>query len=242
MGALRSTLDRIFDRLAVRSPSCRRGAVLAALAVPALVTGLVVTVHSGDTLSGLAAQYCGAAHANDWTGIYAANRQVIGSDPNLIEPGQQLTIKCDDPPQFLKLGSASSQPDSGGRVWDVTYGYPNYCGDGDGDGWDISCPARHAAPVSSAVTVSSGRVSPPAVYAGSGAMQQCIISRESGGNSQIWNASGHYGLYQFSYSTWVAHGGSPVLFGHASVADQNAVFAATVAADGYSDWAPYDGC
>lgn len=83
---------------------------------------------------------------------------------------------------------------------------------------------------------------PAAHYTGSSAMQECIIRAESGGNSQIWNASGHYGLYQFSEQTWTAHGGNPADFGHASVAEQNAVFAQTVADDGYSDWTPYDGC
>lgn len=91
----------------------------------------------------------------------------------------------------------------------------------------------HAAPVTVTAHVSAGS------YSG---RQACIISRESGGNSQIWNATGHYGLYQFSYSTWVAHGGIAADFGHASVAEQNQVFYATVAVDGYSDWAPYDGC
>jgi LysM repeat protein len=81
-----------------------------------------------------------------------------------------------------------------------------------------------------------------ATYHGSGAMQQCIIARESGGNPNIWNATGHWGLYQFSYSTWVAHGGIPADFGHAGIAEQNQIFFNTVAADGYSDWAPYDGC
>jgi hypothetical protein len=76
---------------------------------------------------------------------------------------------------------------------------------------------------------------------GSG-MQACIIARESGGNPNVMNASGHYGLYQFSYSTWVASGGNGADFGHASVAEQNRVFANAVAARGYSDWTPYDGC
>lgn len=75
-----------------------------------------------------------------------------------------------------------------------------------------------------------------------GSVQACIISRESGGNPNIFNASGHYGLYQFSYSTWVGSGGAAADFGHASVAEQNQVFANAVAARGYSDWAPYDGC
>ena len=104
--------------------------------------------------------------------------------------------------------------------------------------------AAHPVTVARIVTPahSSQAVASPVTYQGSSSVQQCIISRESGGNSQIWNASGHYGLYQFSYGTWVAHGGNGADFGHASVAEQNQVFANTVAADGYSDWAPYDGC
>lgn len=104
-------------------------------------------------------------------------------------------------------------------------------------------PAPAPAQVSPATAhAGAGSYLPSGRYTGSGAMQQCIIRAESGGNSQIWNASGHYGLYQFSYSTWVGHGGSPSAFGHASVAQQNQVYFNTVAADGYSDWTPYDGC
>ena len=79
-------------------------------------------------------------------------------------------------------------------------------------------------------------------YSGSGSMERCIIRAESGGNSQVMNSSGHYGLYQFSYSTWVGSGGSGGSFGHASVAEQQRVFHNAVAARGYSDWTPYDGC
>jgi hypothetical protein len=211
------------------------------MAVPALVTGLMVTVHSGNTLSGIAAQYCGG-QANDWTGIYASNRNVIGSNPNLILPGQKLKVECSDPPQLLKLGSNNSS----GKTWGVTYGDPNYCGDGDNDGYDVACQSNHTghAVTSDPAPVKVDAVAPAmaSTYHGSGSMQQCIISRESGGNSQIWNASGHWGLYQFSSSTWAAHGGNPADFGHAGVAEQNSVYYATVAADGYSDWSPYDGC
>jgi Transglycosylase-like domain len=56
------------------------------------------------------------------------------------------------------------------------------------------------------------------------------------------NSSGHYGLYQFSYSTWVAYGGAPSEFGDASVAEQNAVFATAMSEGGEDNWAPYDGC
>jgi hypothetical protein len=212
MGALRSTLDRLFDQYVARSTPRHRGALFAALAVPAIVTGLVVTVHPGNTLSGLAAQYC-HGQVNDWTGIYQANRATIGANPNLILPGQKLAIKCDDPKQLLALGSSgvgSSQPTS-----------------------NQSGPSVGSAPAPAPVAVT---------YTGSGAMQQCIISRESGGQVNIWNASGHYGLYQFSAGTWAASGGNPADFGNASAAEQTQVFYNAVAARGYSDWAPYDGC
>lgn len=77
---------------------------------------------------------------------------------------------------------------------------------------------------------------------GDSAFQACVIARESGGNSQVMNASGHYGLYQFSASTWAAYGGNPADFGHASVAEQNQVFENAIAAGGQSNWSLYDGC
>jgi len=46
------------------------------------------TIRPGDTLSGIAARF-GIA---DWRKLYQANKGVIGSDPNLILPGQVLTI------------------------------------------------------------------------------------------------------------------------------------------------------
>jgi hypothetical protein len=76
----------------------------------------------------------------------------------------------------------------------------------------------------------------------SNAMQACIIARESGGNAQVMNSTGHYGLYQFSFSTWVAAGGSRALFGNASASYQTSIFWAAVKLWGYSPWTPYDGC
>jgi Transglycosylase-like domain/LysM domain len=91
-----------------------------------------------------------------------------------------------------------------------------------------------AAPVAATTTAESA--------APAGSFQQCVISRESGGNAQVMNGSGHYGLYQFSLSTWIAAGGNPADFGHASAAEQNQVFARAYAQSGTSPWAPYDGC
>jgi LysM repeat protein len=75
-----------------------------------------------------------------------------------------------------------------------------------------------------------------------GSFGSCVIARESGGNSQVMNSSGHYGLYQFSESTWVAYGGSAADFGHASAGEQNQVFANAIARGGQSNWSAYDGC
>lgn len=45
------------------------------------------TVKSGDTLSGIANKY-----GTTWQNIYNNNKDIIGSNPNLIKPGQVLKI------------------------------------------------------------------------------------------------------------------------------------------------------
>ncbi|NEB02133.1 transglycosylase family protein [Streptomyces sp. SID13726] len=45
------------------------------------------TVRSGDTLSTIA-----AGHGTTWQKVYAANKAVIGADPDLIVPGQSLEL------------------------------------------------------------------------------------------------------------------------------------------------------
>ncbi|KKM27187.1 hypothetical protein LCGC14_1577300, partial [marine sediment metagenome] len=46
------------------------------------------TVQSGDSLGAIARKYDGVT----WQQIYEANKALIGVDPNLIQPGQVLTI------------------------------------------------------------------------------------------------------------------------------------------------------
>jgi Tfp pilus assembly protein FimV len=103
-------------------------------------------------------------------------------------------------------------------------------------------PAATVTVVPSAAPVTEPVAEQAAYSEPGGSFQQCVISRESGGDAQVMNGSGHYGLYQFSYSAWVAAGGNPADFGNASVAEQNQVFATAYAEDGTSPWAPYDGC
>jgi nucleoid-associated protein YgaU len=50
------------------------------------------TVKAGDTLSAIALHFYGDGTEPSWKKIYDANKAVIGNDPNLIKPGEQLTI------------------------------------------------------------------------------------------------------------------------------------------------------
>ena len=110
----------------------------------------------------------------------------------------------------------------------------------------LTVPAKPAkipsAPASSGPSYSSAAATETTYSGASGSFQACVIAAESGGNPQVMNSSGHYGLYQFSASTWAEYGGNPADFGHASVAEQNQVFENAIAAGGESNWAPYDGC
>lgn len=46
-------------------------------------------VKSGDTLSGIAQKF---NYGGGWQALYHANRGVIGSNPNVIHPGQRLKV------------------------------------------------------------------------------------------------------------------------------------------------------
>ena len=123
-----------------------------------------------------------------------------------------------------------------------------------GEGQVLKVPALPAKIPAAPSQAAPGPVAAPAAgpatsvvsssYSGgaSSSFESCVIARESGGNAQVMNSSGHYGLYQFSESTWVAYGGSASDFGHASPAEQHQVFANAVAQGGQSNWSPYDGC
>ncbi|MBF9251801.1 LysM peptidoglycan-binding domain-containing protein [Pontibacter sp. 172403-2] len=50
----------------------------------------VYTVQSGDSLSKIAQKLYG--DANSWHKLYEANKDKIGDNPDLIRPGQRLTV------------------------------------------------------------------------------------------------------------------------------------------------------
>jgi LysM repeat protein len=171
-------------------------------------------VKSGDTLASIAQQlYQSSAY---WPTLYAANHAAISS-ADAITAGQVLTV----PAKPAKVPSAPQVP--------------------------VSSSAQTASSSAASDTAQSAPVQTTARSASSStgsssSFQACVIAAESGGNAQVMNSSGHYGLYQFSAATWAAYGGNPADFGHASVAEQNRVFDNAIAAGGESNWAPYDGC
>ncbi|MFI1204772.1 transglycosylase family protein [Streptomyces sp. BHT-5-2] len=50
-------------------------------------SGDTYTVKAGDTLAKIA-----KAHGTNWKALYAANKSVVGGNPNLIFPGQKLSV------------------------------------------------------------------------------------------------------------------------------------------------------
>lgn len=76
----------------------------------------------------------------------------------------------------------------------------------------------------------------------SGSVANCIRAHENGGSYGRSGNATHFGAYQFDRSTWAANGGNPADWGSASSAEQDRVFANTVASSGYSAWTPFDGC
>ena len=242
-------------------------AALAVLATPAHHHHPpVVTVHAGQTLSGIAASYCPSAE--DYPGLARASGI---RNPDRIEPGQAVTVVCSThgPHSGVAATLTSATGRRGHRAyagrhrsdtsghhdqWDGNTQYG--CGDGDGDGaHDTPCSVAFpgtASPARSGTVSYAGRhrhhrhrtytaSSGGSVTPGS-SFEACVIARESGGNSQVMNSSGHYGLYQFSASTWQAYGGSASSFGNASASEQRRIFLNAIAQGGQSNWSPYDGC
>jgi LysM repeat protein len=190
---------------------------------PALPTRY--TIRSGDSLSAIAKHFYGNPDA--WPVLYWANHSHIRW-ANVIEAGQVLKVPVKPariprapsllaPPAPAPVRAAPQAAPAARSSYSSSY-----------------VPARAAARTVTTSTYSGGTPG--------GSFGACVVARESGGNSQVMNSSGHYGLYQFSASTWAAYGGNPGDFGHASVAEQNQVFATALARGGQSNWSPYDGC
>src|SRR5437764_14498558 len=79
------------------------------LVLPGRMAPARYTVVSGDTLAGIAAAL---AVRGGWPALYAANRRVIGPDPNTIRPGTVLTVRR----------PAAPSPPAGPSWWPIMTG------------------------------------------------------------------------------------------------------------------------
>ena len=163
-------------------------------------TGSKYTVKAGDTLSGIAAL---KKVEGGWQVLYKANVSVVGSNPNLIKPGQVLTVPQATIKYTVKTGDnltriAAKYKVSGG--WKALYeankekigSNPNFIL----PGWVLTIPGGTSAPVTLSKPTTptppaaAGYVAPLA--AGSYVKGDNLIVGYGGSMSR--SAGGHSGL------------------------------------------------
>jgi LysM repeat protein len=172
------------------------------------------TVHPGDSLSAIAQSQC--HYASDWTGIYAASHAVVGGNPDLIEPGQRLTVRCS---QDATVAADYRKAHASVPVIVVAHDSAqahlpgSIAGDSDSDGGGNQSGSSQspAQLVSTPSSSSSGCYDPSGVLsdaqvamvwncAGGSSSQDsnaiAITACESGHNTHAYNPSGATGLFQ----------------------------------------------
>jgi LysM repeat protein len=178
-------------------------------------------------------------------GVIAAV-SLSGHSSVTVQPGQTLSgIAASHGAALSAVEAANPQISNpnliyaGETVYVAPGGYVPGDGDRDADDGEATS-ATGEAPQAPAPVTSPG--STGSVTGTPGSYQQCVITRESGGNPRAVNASsGAGGLYQFLPSTWAALGYSG-LPQDAPVSVQNQAFKRLYAQDGTSPWSPSDGC
>jgi hypothetical protein len=198
-------------------------------------------VRSGDSLSRISARFCGTAA--DFPSLAAASGI---ANPNLIYPGQSITLNCHAPvpaPAPAPAHTTAHAHPAHGHTRPARHARH------DGHSDDHTRPAgRHKAPGRHARHSEHRHARQPSHVGteGMAAFEACVISRESGGNPRAVNpSSGAGGLFQFLPSTWAGLGYASAYPGGAQTAPvsvQEAAFAKLYAEAGTSPWAPYDGC
>lgn len=193
-----------------------------------------VVVQSGDWLSKIAKTYhVTLPDLESWNPETKA-------DPDLIWPGERIAVVLHGPhspvgwtpsgyvgkhrPAAPSASTGGSEPEDGLSGSSTPSGPPSHTSSGSGGS-------------------SSGSGNSGSHSAADLTFQACVIRAESGGDAQIWNGSGHWGLYQFSASTWAYYGGDPARFGNADAAYQTEIFWNVMATGNwYGTWGEWDGC
>jgi murein DD-endopeptidase MepM/ murein hydrolase activator NlpD len=105
-GAGKRTAERTTAQQAAPKKAATSAADVRAHSTPQSRAGTaeMYTVVRGDTLSGIAGE---EQVRGGWRGLYAANRRTIGTDPDLILPGQRLDLRAKAPAGGAPADTAS---------------------------------------------------------------------------------------------------------------------------------------
>lgn len=180
-------------------------------------------VRAGDTLSLIAKRLYGSSKVSHWTAIYWSNRGQI-KYANLIYTGQLLSIPALTP--HAPAAPANMSPPAPKPVTVRV---------------QSDDPDSGSTESSSAQQTHTSSNAPTSGYQAPWSFQECVKMHENGG-SYSWDTGNGGGAYQFLFSTWVAAGGAPSMYGSASPGYQDAVFEEAYKLWGTSPWSPYDGC
>ena len=162
-------------------------------------------VRSGDTLSSIASHFYGKS--GDWQWLYHVNHKTM-SDPNVIYPGQVLTVPADAPANYTlpaaEAPATTSSAQHGG--YRPRHAAPARSGDNDRGSSSASAPATvsRGATLTSAGTYSCGGLESLWERAGGSAGEAVkaasIAMAESGGNPNAISPTNDYGLWQINGS------------------------------------------
>jgi LysM repeat protein len=177
------------------------------------------TVHSGDTLSAIAAHEYG--RAADWPTVWWANRHRV-KNPSLITTGQRLTLPASGAvaPWLARAATAAIPAAAPAQP--------------------TSAPASSApaADPASAPASSAPAAAPAPAASSSGVNWSAIAACESGGNWSADTGNGFYGGLQFTEGTWLGYGGGQYASSAnlATPSEQIAVAERVLAGQGIGAW------
>lgn len=227
-------------------------AASALVAGPALAdTAGSHTVRPGESLTSVSQQVYGTP--DRWSAIYEANRQSIGTDPNLLVAGTVLSLPSTGPSRYTvapgdTLSSIAAKVFGNASHWQALWSANRSVIGSDpdviiaGTVLDVSPGAANAAPApatstgtaahQTAATTSTSSSGLPGGVAGEfAALRLC----ESSNNYSANTGNGYYGAYQFLLSTWRALGYSG-LPSQASASTQDAAAYHLYQLSGWGNW------
>lgn len=129
----------------------------------------------------------------------------------------------------IQSHGSTSEPESPEHLWAATV-------------WYLTVAENNAAAEAAAAAAEEKKQRSSSGVRASGSTAACIGRVENGGDYGRSSNPTHFGKYQYSYETWIRHGGNPEDWGTASPEEQERVFAEGTAKYGYGDWTPYDSC